>query len=139
MGVQVGDDRTGPGQEPKWTGHGGQTGLGVVFVQNRAQGSGLGIGRGWGGEGREGSCPWDGDPEEEQTAGDVEASVSHSKEPGERAQWALRWGTGSKGIMLRLETDVGLTGPGARAEAVGLGEMDVAGCEAKLRGPRAEP
>ena len=44
-----------------------------------------------------------------------------------------------KGIMLRLETDVGLTGSGARVEAVGLGEMDVAGCEAKLRGPREEP
>lgn len=40
---------------------------------------------------------------------------------------------------MRLETDVGLTGSGARAEAVGLGEMDEAGCEAKLRGPRAEP
>lgn len=63
-------------------------------------------------EGREGSCPWDGDPEEEQTRGDVEASVSHSKEPGQRAQQALRWGTGSKGIMLRLETDVGLMGWG---------------------------
>lgn len=65
--------------------------------------------------------------------------MSHSKEPRERAQWALRWGTGSKGIMLRLKTDVGLTGSGARAEAVGVGEMDEAGCEAKLRGPRAEP
>lgn len=66
-------------------------------------------------------------------------SVSHSKEPRQRAQQALRWGTGSKGIMLRLETDVGLMGSGARAEAVGVGEMDQAGCEGKLRGPRAEP
>lgn len=41
--------------------------------------------------------------------------------------------------MLRLETDVGLMGLGARAEAVGVGEMDQAGCEGKLRGPRAEP
>lgn len=57
VGAQVGDNRTGPGQEPKWTGRGGQTGLGGVFVQNRAQGSGLGIGRGWGEREGRGAVP----------------------------------------------------------------------------------
>lgn len=65
----------------------GQTGLGLWprewqgLWEGGREGGELSLG-----EGREASCPWDGDPEEEQTRGDVEASVSHSKEPKEHSR-----------------------------------------------------